>query len=98
MPFDDDFLLSKTKLVCACSAEDYEDDGNKNCLIRSFNRSLEQKESANKTEVRVTAIFLLVRKSVHVVLVLMNPIGTSSHLFRLVSKAPCDARDIRETR
>lgn len=36
--------MSKTRLVCACSADD-EDDGIVDCLIRNFNRSFEQKQN-----------------------------------------------------
>ncbi|VDK61720.1 unnamed protein product [Onchocerca ochengi] len=43
LPFDADYFMSKTKLVCACSADD--DDDDINCLIRSFNRSLDQKQN-----------------------------------------------------
>ncbi|EJD75104.1 hypothetical protein LOAG_17683 [Loa loa] len=44
LPFDADYFMSKTKLVCACSADD-EDDSNVDCLVRNFNRSLEQKQN-----------------------------------------------------
>ncbi|CAG9538114.1 unnamed protein product [Cercopithifilaria johnstoni] len=44
LPFDADYFMSKTKHVCACSADD-EDDGTVDCLIRNFNRSLEQKQN-----------------------------------------------------
>ncbi|KAL3982455.1 PHD-finger family protein [Acanthocheilonema viteae] len=52
LPFDADYFLSKTKLVCACSADD-EDDGTVDCLIRNFNRSLEERQN------RVSAIVAL---------------------------------------
>ncbi|KAK6110771.1 PHD-finger family protein [Brugia pahangi] len=45
VPFDDDYYLSKTKLICACSADD-EHDGNVDCLVRNFNRMLEQKQNS----------------------------------------------------
>uniref|UniRef100_A0A915Q0G0 SET domain-containing protein n=1 Tax=Setaria digitata TaxID=48799 RepID=A0A915Q0G0_9BILA len=48
LPFDADYFMSKTKLVCACSADD-EDDGSGNCLIRNFNRSLEQGQNQSST-------------------------------------------------
>ncbi|VIO87050.1 Uncharacterized protein BM_BM3397 [Brugia malayi] len=45
VPFDDDYYLSKTKLICACSADD-EHDGNVDCLVRNFNRMLKQKQNS----------------------------------------------------
>ncbi|VDM11806.1 unnamed protein product, partial [Wuchereria bancrofti] len=45
VPFDDDYYLSKTKLICACSADD-EHDGNVDCLVRNFNRLLKQKQNS----------------------------------------------------
>uniref|UniRef100_A0A0R3S4H8 SET domain-containing protein n=1 Tax=Elaeophora elaphi TaxID=1147741 RepID=A0A0R3S4H8_9BILA len=56
LPFDADYFMSKTKLVCACSADD-EDDSSVDCLVRNFNRSYEQKQ--NRVSATVAAAVTL---------------------------------------
>ncbi|VDN23648.1 unnamed protein product [Gongylonema pulchrum] len=49
VPFDGDYMMSKTKLVCAC--HDDECDEVNQCIIESFNKSLEQKHDSEKLEI-----------------------------------------------